>query len=221
MLLVGHAATRFALDHLLTARPLEAAVVAPFAWRPGWTTSPTRTAPWSRRSTGPRRPAVADELAAVYRASFGAPGYDETRGGTALSRRTAAGHAERDGFRCPTLRVRGRLVGFAYGYTGAHGQWWSDQIAEHAPRAIVDEWLGGHLDVVELAVDPAFHGRGFGTALHDALLLDLPHERALLTTYRDDRPAPRLYRRLGWQLLHPGVFPDSDLWGIDLRGRAG
>jgi broad specificity phosphatase PhoE len=36
VLLVGHAATRYALDHLLTGRPLESAVVAPFAWRPGW-----------------------------------------------------------------------------------------------------------------------------------------------------------------------------------------
>lgn len=36
VLLVGHAATRFALDHLLTGRPLETAVVAPFAWREGW-----------------------------------------------------------------------------------------------------------------------------------------------------------------------------------------
>ena len=36
VLLVGHAATRFALDHLLTGRPLETAVVAPFAWQQGW-----------------------------------------------------------------------------------------------------------------------------------------------------------------------------------------
>ena len=37
VLLVGHAATRFALDHLLSGRPLEEAVVAPFAWQEGWT----------------------------------------------------------------------------------------------------------------------------------------------------------------------------------------
>jgi broad specificity phosphatase PhoE len=36
VLLVGHAATRFALDHLLTGRPLETAVEAPFDWQPGW-----------------------------------------------------------------------------------------------------------------------------------------------------------------------------------------
>jgi broad specificity phosphatase PhoE len=37
VLLVGHAATRFALDHLLADRPLEEAVMAPFAWQAGWT----------------------------------------------------------------------------------------------------------------------------------------------------------------------------------------
>lgn len=36
VLLIGHAATRYALDHLLTGTPLENLVVAPFAWREGW-----------------------------------------------------------------------------------------------------------------------------------------------------------------------------------------
>jgi broad specificity phosphatase PhoE len=47
VLLVGHAATRFALDHLLTGRPLESAVVAPFAWQPGWTYELTADLPFS------------------------------------------------------------------------------------------------------------------------------------------------------------------------------
>jgi broad specificity phosphatase PhoE len=45
VLLVGHAATRFALDHLLTGRPLETAVMAPFAWREGWPYELTTEAP--------------------------------------------------------------------------------------------------------------------------------------------------------------------------------
>jgi broad specificity phosphatase PhoE len=36
VLLVGHAATRFALDHLLGGADLAAAVVAQFDWREGW-----------------------------------------------------------------------------------------------------------------------------------------------------------------------------------------
>jgi len=42
VLLIGHAATRYALDTLLTGVPLEQLVSAPFAWREGWSyTLPT------------------------------------------------------------------------------------------------------------------------------------------------------------------------------------
>jgi broad specificity phosphatase PhoE len=42
VLLIGHAATRYALDHLLTGVPLEDLVGAPFVWREGWSyTLPT------------------------------------------------------------------------------------------------------------------------------------------------------------------------------------
>ena len=36
VLLVSHAAPRWALQHLLEGTPLEEAVVAPFEWQPGW-----------------------------------------------------------------------------------------------------------------------------------------------------------------------------------------
>jgi hypothetical protein len=36
VLLIGHTATRFALQHLLEDTPLERIVDAPFAWQPGW-----------------------------------------------------------------------------------------------------------------------------------------------------------------------------------------
>ena len=36
VLLIGHTATRWALDHLLEGRTLEQVVTAPFDWREGW-----------------------------------------------------------------------------------------------------------------------------------------------------------------------------------------
>lgn len=36
ILVIGHSATRWALDHLLAGRALEELVDAPFDWRPGW-----------------------------------------------------------------------------------------------------------------------------------------------------------------------------------------
>ena len=46
-------------------------------------------------------------------------------------------------------------------------------------------------------------------------------DRALLCTWRrgDGRlPAPRLYERLGWELLHEEVLPERDLWGVRIQG---
>lgn len=36
VLLIGHSATRFALDHLLTDISLEDVVTSPYVWQPGW-----------------------------------------------------------------------------------------------------------------------------------------------------------------------------------------
>jgi ribosomal protein S18 acetylase RimI-like enzyme len=126
-------------------------------------------------------------------------------------------HASRAGFRMVTLRLGPDLQGFAYGYTGERGQWWTDTVSGAVPAEVDQGWFGGHFEVVELAVDPAAQGRGFGAALMEQLLLGLPHDRALLTTYAGGRPAPRLYRRLGWTRLAERALPDSDLYGIGLR----
>lgn len=47
VLIIGHAATRWALDHLLTGLPLERLVNAPFGWREGW--SYTLPSGWNGR----------------------------------------------------------------------------------------------------------------------------------------------------------------------------
>jgi broad specificity phosphatase PhoE len=36
VLIIGHVATRWALDHVLGGVPLEELAVADFAWQPGW-----------------------------------------------------------------------------------------------------------------------------------------------------------------------------------------
>ena len=139
VLLVGHAATRYALDHLLTGRPLESAAAAPFGWREGWEYVHGPPLPELSVLDGPAAFAAADVLA----------------------------HAARPGFRCTTLLLAGTVA-------------------------------------------------GFGAALVDGVLLGLPHDRALLTTYDDERPAPRLYRRLGWEKLATGALAGKDLWGLRL-----
>jgi ribosomal protein S18 acetylase RimI-like enzyme len=159
-----------------------------------------------------------DEIVDVYRAAFTAPGYDETTEDVARFRAGLPRHAARDGFRLALARAPGDggLTGFAYGYTGRPGQWWTDRLLDRIPREIADEWVGGHFELVELAVRPDAQGRGIGRALHDALLDGLPHRRALLGTWPDDRPARRLYERAGWRdLAH--IDDDSTLMGLELR----
>jgi ribosomal protein S18 acetylase RimI-like enzyme len=160
---------------------------------------------------------AAPELAAVYLSAFGAPGYDEEPArAEAFGKEQLPLHSQRDGFKFVVARSDDRIVGFAYGFTGQRGQWWSDRIAEAAPAGIVAEWVGGHFEIVDLAVMVEAQGRGVGAALHDVLMADLPHERALLTTWVDDRPAPRLYRRKGWQVLVPDLGWGSALYGLRL-----
>lgn len=108
-----------------------------------------------------------------------------------------AGTVEREG----AAEDEGALLGFAWGYTGERGQWWADMVHE-ALGADAGDWVGGHFEVVELAVAPEHRGQGLGGALLDALLSDLPHDRALLQTDADPAGAGhRLYRRRGWSVL--------------------
>lgn len=51
------------------------------------------------------------------------------------------------------------------------------------------DWVGGHFELVELAVDRAARQQGVGRRLHDALLSGVTG-RALLGTSNDDE-APR------------------------------
>ncbi|WP_088313598.1 GNAT family N-acetyltransferase [Kineosporia sp. R_H_3] len=186
---------------------------------------------------------LTDDLARVYREAFCVPPYDEPpESAERFVAEQLPAHAVRAGFRlvgavavpdderaasgaaddAPPLRARhGDLLGFAYGYTGERGQWWSDWVAATAPEDVVGTWIGEHFEVVEIAVRASAQGQGLGGRLHDALLADLPHERALLTTYRADRPAPRLYRRKGWQVLVADLDAENALYGLDLRARAG
>lgn len=117
-------------------------------------------------------------------------------------------HASRDGHRLATAFEGDRVVGFAWGYVGERGQYWSDRVAEALPPDVADTWVGGHFEVVELAVRADHRGRGLGGELHDRLLEGVGG-RCLLGTSDDPRdPAVRLYRRRGWQALgtlHPGV----------------
>ncbi len=125
-------------------------------------------------------------------------------------------HAARDGYRLAVDVTGDRVTGFAWGYLGQRGQYWSDRVHAALPHDLAETWVGGHFEVVELAVLPDRRRGGLGQTLHDHLL-DGVHRRCLLGTSDDsDDPAVRLYTRSGWTklgLLEPGV----QIMGLERR----
>ena len=115
-------------------------------------------------------------------------------------------HAAREGFRLARAYDGARLVGFAYGYTGRRGQWWTEQAVTVLGPDVAQEWLGGHFELVSIGVLETARARGVGRALLERLTDDLPHERwVLMTTGDAEDPARHLYARAGWKVIGPGL----------------
>jgi ribosomal protein S18 acetylase RimI-like enzyme len=129
-----------------------------------------------------------------------------------------AKHTVREGFRLTRAYDDSALVGFAYGYTGESGQWWTDSARNVLEPDVADSWLGGHFEVVSIGVADAARGAGLGRALLRALLNQVPHERLLLMTTSDPAdPARRLYASEGWHVVGPGIGDATVIMGKRTR----
>ena len=117
-------------------------------------------------------------------------------------------HTERPGFRAVGAFAATpdgeELVGFGYGYVIAPGQWWHDQVRAALDRRTAKRWLPGAFEVCELHVHPDHQSRGLGRQLLHALVADLPHPSALLSTPDADTKAFRLYHADGFVDLARG-----------------
>jgi ribosomal protein S18 acetylase RimI-like enzyme len=153
-------------------------------------------------------PALAD----VYLSAFSSPPHRETEADAAGWLVRLPTHAARPGFRLVAAAADGdTLVGFAYGYTGGPGQWWTDAVGAQLTREERERWLVGHFEVVDVAVRQESQGGGIGRGLLDALLDGRPEPTAALSTQAWNAPAIALYRSAGWSVLRDDVrFPDSD-----------
>ena len=130
-------------------------------------------------------------------------------------------HVERDGFRFVAEHDEaGRLVGIAYGYEGAAGQWWHDLVSAAMDEAARTRWLRpGHFEFVELAVRPDLRRRGLGGRLHDALLGGLEAPTAVLSTEVDNEAAVALYSGRGWEVIVPELDFGPDFPPFLVMGR--
>jgi ribosomal protein S18 acetylase RimI-like enzyme len=154
---------------------------------------------WDRDELGRRR----DELLDVYADAM------QVSAASARGRRPiVTAHLDRQGLRAVAAYDEDDLVGVAYGYVGAAGQWWHDQVRAAMTSEVAQRWLDGAFEVCELHVRPAAQGRGLGRGLLDRLLDGPPAATAVLTTPDKETRARAFYRGGGWADLVRGLtFP--------------
>lgn len=115
-------------------------------------------------------------------------------------------HALRPGWRCTAVLDSAQaLLGIAYGYPGAAGQWWYQEVRRGLVRGVPGHairWLSDYFELTELHVRPDAQGRGLGEALLRRLLAGVGSARVLLSTPEPPTAgttrAWRLYRRTGF-----------------------
>jgi ribosomal protein S18 acetylase RimI-like enzyme len=98
------------------------------------------------------------------------------------------------------------MLGVAYGYPGAPGQWWQQQVVlglqrGGSPPQAIAQLMNSYFELTELHIHPRAQGRGIGEALARRLLADRSEENVLLSTPETTgvpNRAWRLYRRLGF-----------------------
>lgn len=98
------------------------------------------------------------------------------------------------------------LLGVAYGYPGAPGQWWQQQVVlgmqrGGSPPHEIARLMNSYFELTELHIHPRAQGRGLGEALARRLLAGRAEKNVLLSTPEtngEPNRAWRLYRRLGF-----------------------
>ena len=133
----------------------------------------------------------------VHRAALGAGALSDQWAREQLPR-----HIERENFVFLVARDGDQTIGFAYGYTGAYGQWWTDHVAKALTAGQREVWLDPpHFEIVELHVLPFAQRHGIGSKLLAQLLTRQPHDRAVLTTQLGSGKARSFYAKNGWEEL--------------------
>jgi ribosomal protein S18 acetylase RimI-like enzyme len=106
----------------------------------------------------------------------------------------------------PDDLISAPLLGVAYGYPGAPGQWWQQQVVlglqrGGSPPQEIARLMNSYFELTELHIHPRAQGRGLGEALVRKLLAGRAEKNVLLSTPEttgEPNRAWRLYRRLGF-----------------------
>jgi len=177
--------------------------------------SGTQLVEWDRATLCARAEQVLD----VYAEAMAVP-----RAAARSRRAVLAGHLDRDGLRAVAALHSDRLVGIGYGYRGAPGQWWHDNVRVALSEQAALTWLDGAFEVCELHVRPDVQGVGLGRAVLAQLLAGTDAPTALLTTPDLETRARAFYRAGGWvdlarELRFPGDPRAFAVLGLQLASR--
>ena len=120
------------------------------------------------------------------------------------------------------------LLGVAYGYPGAPGQWWQQQVVlglqrGGLPPQEIARLMNSYFELTELHIHPRAQGRGLGEALVRRLLARRAERNVLLSTPEtngEPNRAWRLYRRLGFGDIIRGYHFAGDPRPFAILGRA-
>jgi ribosomal protein S18 acetylase RimI-like enzyme len=130
-------------------------------------------------------------------------------------------HARKPGFRgIAALADHEQVIGIAYGFTAAPQQAWYEQVIQVVGTPDAAERLQGSFVLAELVVARQQRNQGIGHLLHDAVLIGLPHERAVLSVRWDNTTAISFYTWLGWRTIFDHVRLDADGPAYLIMGRA-
>lgn len=151
-----------------------------------------------------------EQIVDIYREAFGQAPYFKDEHEVRSFAKLLPHHIQRTGFHCVVAMEEDTrdVLGFAYGYTGAEGQWWHNLVSRDMSDEDAELWMSDVFEVVELAVRPTAQGNGYGSMVHDTLLSGRPHRTAALSTYDVETTALKLYEKRGWvTLLRNFIFP--------------
>lgn len=170
------------------------------------------------------------QRAAMWLEHIRRPGWQGVAVVEALVEETPAEFADPDLARVPTAAELSDapLLGIAYGYAGAPGQWWQQQVVlglqrAGLPPADIARIMDDYFELTELHIHPRAQGRGLGEALARRLLADRSERNVLLSTPEangEPNRAWRLYRRLGFVDLIRGYHFAGDPRAFAILGRA-
>lgn len=140
----------------------------------------------------------------------------------------AAGQGRADQEPSAAERSSAPLLGVAYGYPGAPGQWWQRQVVlglQHSgfPPEAIDRLMTSYFELTELHIHPSAQGHGLGEALARRLLAGRQEDNVLLSTPEtdgEDNRAWRLYRRMGFTDIIRGYHFAGDPRAFAILGHA-